>query len=215
METRANTIREISGRRAELFCSTANQLFERYGEVSGVAEPDHGHQAMLADFILSFAGRALPRAWSRTTKARTEHIMAALDQQVRTEVEGALRAPQQATAGAAPLNATTERAATGILPTPGSATVAPISARAAATVTSEPIIISDDEKEEPSPIPAVATPSHSELDHSLSLSHEDSIRAAVKKAAFIVAQGGPHHIQRAARSLSSAPLAPLTSDTMA
>ena len=45
-------------------------------------------------------------------------------------------------------------------------------------------------------------------------SREALILAAVKKAAFIVAQGGPHHIQRTARALSSAPLADLNQNTI-
>jgi len=39
--------------------------------------------------------------------------------------------------------------------------------------------------------------------------------ACVRKAAFVIAQGGPHSIQRAARALSAAPLAPLHAGTVA
>ena len=38
--------------------------------------------------------------------------------------------------------------------------------------------------------------------------------ACIRKAAFVIAQGGPHSIQRAARALSAAPLAPLHAGTV-
>ena len=38
--------------------------------------------------------------------------------------------------------------------------------------------------------------------------------SAIRKAAFIVAQGGPHAIQRAAQALSASPLAPLDAHTV-
>ncbi|MDR3401982.1 MAG: reverse transcriptase domain-containing protein [Chthoniobacter sp.] len=44
---------------------------------------------------------------------------------------------------------------------------------------------------------------------------EIAMLAKVRKAAFVVAQGGPHAIQRASASLSSAPLAPLHAGTLA
>jgi hypothetical protein len=64
---------------------------------------------------------------------------------------------------------------------------------------------------------ATSTLLESTTDHdteSDTLGIESEMLKSIRKCNFILAQGGPHCIQRAARALSSAPLAPLINDTV-
>jgi len=188
-QRRVNTHREIHGRPHELYCRTASQLCEAYLRVAAAAEPERGRQAQVANFFMDYTGRALFRG-HRIGAAKKCQQMETLGERVMREIDDTLSSPIPAdqpvdtTAAAATATATADAAP-------------PANASAHPTRPPMPHAQPAEQLHEPTPQEV-----------------EAAMLAAIRKASFILAQGGPHSIQRAAQSLSSAPMAPLNDATM-
>ena len=201
-QSRVDTIREIHGRPCAQFCRTADALFTHYAEVASPAQPEHSRQAQVADFLMSLAGRALFRG-HRIALSRKVKLMQELHDRVLTEVEEA-RSTALPPRVSVPTMAVTPSDPS-FAPLTGAAVPGPAPAGSAAA----PICIPDDDT-----TPAQLLANSTTAAQQQPASRAEELLAAVRKAAFVVAQGGPHHIQRAARSLSAAPLAPLNAHTI-
>jgi len=210
MRYRVNVLREIHGRTNDLYCRTGSRLLETYLRVAAAAEPERGRQAQVLGFFLDYTGRALFRGRHLSTKRRRQH-MEETGEQMLTELDAALNRPMPEASASEPRPADF---------TPVNATAAEPSA------SREVISVSDSDettaRRAPSrrpPLPhfprAQAGSAPVQSPEQDATDAEQNMLTAVRRAAFIVAQGGPHHISRAASSLSSAPLAPLNNVTVA
>jgi hypothetical protein len=213
-ERRVQTVREIRGRPSELFCGTASKLLEHYLALTSAAQPDRSKQAQLAGFVMDFAGRMLFKG-HRIGPKRKHQLMQQLAERVEGEAQELMAAPSE-TVVPAMTAATTEAAAGSSAAPPCIAEPIVIfisdsdSVAASDAADAQPRLCSHVPEEHRDNAPECTSglidneaPSHG------TTSRDTLILATVRRAAMIVAQGGPHHIQRAARALSSAPLAEL------
>jgi Reverse transcriptase (RNA-dependent DNA polymerase) len=222
-QRRTHTLREVHGRTSQLFAHTASRLCEAYLRIASAAQPERGRQAQVAAYLMDYAGRVLFRG-HRVSDDHRHARMAATSAHVLEEIDAALRTPLPP-----PQQDTTTRRTSNAR-----------HANAGVEEECEVIIVDDDGDGDddaegfaavataaapaPAPAPAPAAPlrpTQPPLPHTHDSAggstdtHDAAVLASARRASQIVSQGGPHATQRASRSLSSAPLAPLTAGTLA
>ncbi len=200
-QRRVNTHREIHGRPSALYCQTASQLYERYARIASAPQPERGRQAQLAGFIMDYTGRALFRGHRISMKRKLE-IIEQVGDRTLSDVDAALSVPVALSSAPSAASMPTRVAD----PHPMRVTVDLTGDDHMRSVETEHRA-SDAESAQPEALRVT-----SEVDAEVDT--DDSTVKAIRKARFIIAQGGPHSISRAARGLSSAPMTPLNRATV-